>query len=825
MSLSQRISIVSLSVLASIIGSLFFITNIAFAAPSFDGDGAGTLVNPYQITNCQQLQSMQNNLGDHYALKNDIDCSETIGWNILLDAVEWDADTNYTMVPQGGISRVTYNGNTYYALQNSGPDSVVVLPNGDPNVNSNEYWAITQLPAGHAFGFTPVGELDNQFTGSLTSLGEAEYVISGLYINRPDVGDYVGTGLFAALRGATVSDISITQADITGELFTGILAGIIGGFFDGGKFLDLQDRSIIDNVHTSGVVYGSQNVGGLAGFVFATTITNSSSSAVVDIFEGGDVVRKATRFFGGLVGFVTTQSILDGVSASGDVAGGQNVGGLIGGLGILNIDEFNQPNQQDYPIVINSSASGDVQAGTIGGGLVGLLAYASVDQSSASGNVYQQDENGDFARGFFGGLIGVVQDAVILESYASGNVQGFYAGGFLGAALQIGSNNPVGANVSVSQSFSTGSVVGAMYSGGFAGAFLGGEITNSYSTSNVFVGSVEVNETVLPGGFSGGFIGVMAGDVVLVDVYSAGSIEGEIAIGGFIGIIGALPIEGPEPTPLPTNATIQNAYSLGQVTAPQDAEYVGGFIGAASDDEVVAIEIISSYWNTETSGRSVSAGGVGRTTAQMKNITTYTRWDIQSSTNQDLQYPTLSWQLGQNNPVWLIYQAPVRRSSGGGSSVFSVVSNLQQMGKQEQAQEIKDQFSHLFAEEVSSVSDLPQSSSEILNSGACPAHLIVTNNMRRGDRDGQFSAYNNGVVTQVALLQSHINRILSAQYDQAAGPVDGIYGSLTAQGVRRLQTALNEILKPTPLLAIDGIVGPFTRSAINNSCGDIEKSE
>jgi len=109
----------------------------------------------------------------------------------------------------------------------------------------------------------------------------------------------------------------------------------------------------------------------------------------------------------------------------------------------------------------------------------------------------------------------------------------------------------------------------------------------------------------------------------------------------------------------------------------------------------------------------------------------------------------------------------------------------------------------------------------ILNSGQCPISLIVTNNMKQGDRNSAYSAYNNGTITQVALLQAHINRILAQQYNQASGPVDGIFGPLTKQGVIRLQTVLNEILKPTPPLAIDGIVGSFTKSAINESCGEL----
>ena len=110
--------------------------------------------------------------------------------------------------------------------------------------------------------------------------------------------------------------------------------------------------------------------------------------------------------------------------------------------------------------------------------------------------------------------------------------------------------------------------------------------------------------------------------------------------------------------------------------------------------------------------------------------------------------------------------------------------------------------------------------SNILNSGPCSSEQTLTDNLKVGARNGVYSTYNKGTVTQVKILQAHINRILASSYNQAAGPVDGIFGPLTKQGVQRLQTALNTYLKPTPLLVIDGIVGPYTKSAINNSCGN-----
>ena len=113
----------------------------------------------------------------------------------------------------------------------------------------------------------------------------------------------------------------------------------------------------------------------------------------------------------------------------------------------------------------------------------------------------------------------------------------------------------------------------------------------------------------------------------------------------------------------------------------------------------------------------------------------------------------------------------------------------------------------------------PAAVEEILGSGTCPQHITITQYLRRGGRDGVYDGYTDEVVDEVAILQAHINRILGATYNEAAGPVDGIFGALTERGVRRLQEALNEIVQPNPRLVIDGIVGPFTKAAINNSCG------
>ena len=87
----------------------------------------------------------------------------------------------------------------------------------------------------------------------------------------------------------------------------------------------------------------------------------------------------------------------------------------------------------------------------------------------------------------------------------------------------------------------------------------------------------------------------------------------------------------------------------------------------------------------------------------------------------------------------------------------------------------------------------------------CPSHLIISQNLARGARDGLFHRYQGGVIREVKILQAHMNRL-----GHRSGPEDGIFGPLTEGGVKSLQSALG--------VAADGIVGPITRAAINNSC-------
>ena len=139
-------------------------------------------------------------------------------------------------------------------------------------------------------------------------------------------------------------------------------------------------------------------------------------------------------------------------------------------------------------------------------------------------------------------------------------------------------------------------ITGGNLTGAICGSNEGGELVGQcYST-----GSVTGGEQV--GGVSGrnwnGEIG---------NCWSGCAVHGSRYIGGLVGSNG--------------NGHIEYSYCYGAVTGAQD---VSGLSAFSNSNSVV----VSSYWDTETSGRATSQGGTGKTTAEMQTVSTYTNWDF-----------------------------------------------------------------------------------------------------------------------------------------------------------------------------------------------------
>jgi len=184
--------------------------------------------------------------------------------------------------------------------------------------------------------------------------------------------------------------------------------------------------------------------------------------------------------------------------------------------------------------------------------------------------------------------------------------------GLFGYAYKANIKNVGLENVDITGGDDTGAVAGYSY--------YGGAIENSYSTGNV-------NGQIRVGGIAG------STSAHIMNSYSLASVTGSDQVGGLVGMSG-------------TNGVILNSYSTGEVNGTNSP---GGLVGQNHNS------ITDSYYNTETSGQNDTGNGEPKTTREMKNISTFSAWDINAvDTYLNDGYPFLAWQNDQDDYVWLI---------------------------------------------------------------------------------------------------------------------------------------------------------------------------
>jgi filamentous hemagglutinin family protein len=434
-------------------------------------------------------------------------------------------------------------------------------------------------------GFSPIGNVPTQFTGSFDGQGHA---ISNLAIDLPST-NYVGLFGYASAT-AKLNNVSLQAASISGATGVGTLAGLSMGTISNVSAVGAVTASVSSAGGLVGQSGGSIANSSAAVTVTSTAVSGSSMGGLVGWNNGGSIqdsyaignVTSGTGAgrAGGLVG-TNNGSVLRSY-ASGSVGGGsQGVGGLVG---------YNGSATGTAPAVsiLDSYATGAVTATAFGGGLVGIgVAGSTVTSSYATGAVTVAGVSVSYAGGLIGSNAGTV-----IQSYATGAVSLTTTDSPGAAGGLIGNNAGTAA---VMRSYATGTATsvtnaGASYAGGLIGRNLGAAtIAQAYATG-------AASATAVSGAaMAGGLIGYQASTGAVTQTYatgiaSAASVSGTAAAGGLIGTI-------------------------------------TGTGGAAS-----------SYWNTETSGlvtgvgSGSSAGVVGLTTIQMQNpanyAAAYAGWDF-----------------------------------------------------------------------------------------------------------------------------------------------------------------------------------------------------
>lgn len=592
---------------------------------------------------------------------------------------------------------------------------------GDPHLisNLNELYTVTQNPNfwdkyykqtaninasstsgwNSGAGFIPIGNTSTRFTGEYDGDG---YTISGLTIDRSST-DYIG--MFGYTNGADIINVTLIDADISGDDKVGALVGY-------------AVNTDISNSSSSGTVTGSgAEVGGLVGNNSNGTHSENFSSASV---TGNDAT-------GGLIGFNWGGRISKSY-ATGTISGGTS-GGLVG----LNL----YYNSTLTASITDSYATGNVTGSTLEGGLIGenkadgggnsapittsyfnttnggpdngvgteLTTTEMRDPSSFTGfdftNDWEQVEGIHFpflknniqspAPGvieFDGGagssgspyqistaaqlyLISLnlssyfvlTQDIDISVATSSGGIfwndgKGFepigtgsgslsFKGHLDGAGYSVDGlyiNRPSESDVgffSGLNGISSGSVTSLALTNV---DITGGDYTGTLSGS-VFNGAT-VSENFVTGSVTnaGLYTGGMIGGFfngTMTDNYSLVNVSGSEYAGGLIGRY--------------TGGTVTENYSTGTVTGTSN---LGGFIGIVSGSSAS-----NNYWFISQSGQSngvgsgSSTGITGLTSSEMRNVSSFTGFDFVNDwqNNAPNAYPSLQSVVQNPLPGYKLY--------------------------------------------------------------------------------------------------------------------------------------------------------------------------
>lgn len=297
-------------------------------------------------------------------------------------------------------------------------------------------------------------------------------------------------------------------------------------------------------------------------------------------------------------------------------------------------------------------------SGVSSGALVGWLRSGTVSNCFVGRGLIQSPSFGA------GGLIGESNDGLITDCHARIDAEcpDGPAGGLVGCCSSgttvqdcsaegtvtglMGTGGLVGENSGqILRCYADADVTGFQYTGGLVGENYG-DIAECYA-----LGTVQTidDDTFghLTGNEAGGLVGRNIGDGTILDCSAAASVTGGNQVGGLVGVTWSSS----------GTCTITNCYAVGPVTGGSS---VGGLIGTDYDSVIT-----NCVWDTQTTGKTSSNGGTGKTTWQMKNEGTYRAMDWDLSTPvwnlcPAIGYPVLNWQNCQAGPGGVTMKWSVR---------------------------------------------------------------------------------------------------------------------------------------------------------------------
>ena len=451
-------------------------------SPSPFGGGEGKSDDPYRIctpAHLNEIQGTTNALNGTFVLARNLDMAQINDFNIIGDSA----------TPFNG----TFDGRGFrirnLKIERPEQDFVGIFGAlGEGAVIENIILEAIEI-RGNDF----VGSLAGSNEGRISSCSAITSLVRGNGSIEGGIGGLVGFNQFGGAITDSTSDVSVEGQERN-------IGGLVGH-----NQGEISGSDVTGSVEVGGLGVG-ENVGGLVGFNQGP-INDSSSEATV----------RGRNFVGGFVGSNFEGGTILDSSASGDVGyQGTRVddGNQIGGFAGLNDGEIK-----------GSQATGNVAGRNIVGGLIGNNREGNLENCFATGSVVAEKNT-------VGGLVGFNGGVTIRESFATGDVVGIGSvGGLIGSNLGI-----------VEDSYSLGTVTGFRRVGGLIGALshfesVGAtEVNRTFATGSVIFSSstAQVGENVGIGGLVGN-----SRSAIISESYATGSVEAadNDPSGGLVGVV------------------------------------------------------------------------------------------------------------------------------------------------------------------------------------------------------------------------------------------------------------------------------------------------
>lgn len=274
--------------------------------------------------------------------------------------------------------------------------------------------------AGLSGDFQSICSSGNDFSGIFDGQNHKLY---DLVINR----ESASASLFGDLEGATIKNLSLIDADISGDSY--YVGGLSQRTYDttienvhitgeitndpesydctGGLVGNAEETTTIFKSSANITISGSQYVGGLVGC--ANLDGNSYLGVTISqSYSAGQVSTTFGSYAGGLIGIGRGSVIADSYSTAQVTSASDSAGGLAGALLIADAEPENFLDSFIY----NSYATGQVTASDYAGGLVGAFSGSNTAEDTAMYDSFATGRvsvTGEYAA-YVGGLTGYLSN-------------------------------------------------------------------------------------------------------------------------------------------------------------------------------------------------------------------------------------------------------------------------------------------------------------------------------------------------------------------------------------------------------------------------------